>query len=617
MAGEESRPGAVRRTDSNRRQAPISLVQSEGVAPWRRARTTRVGTTKVSVFVSSQRVSYAAARKLKSPRRMRACANVRGACMRPAADKHDVVIIGGGHNGLTCACYLARAGLAVRVLERRGIVGGSAVTEEFHPGFRNSTASYTVSLLNPKVIADLNLARHGLKIIERPIANFLPLSAQAGAYLKVGGGLAATKMEVARYSKRDAERLPVYYAMLEEAAQVLRQLSLETPPNVGGGVAEIFPTLKAMKAVIKLSLPAKRNLLALFAKSAGDLLDAWFESAPLKAALGFDAVVGNFASPYAPGSAYVLLHHVFGEVNGKQGQWGHAMGGMGAISEAMAAEARLRGVTIDCDAEVAKLMVRDGRATGVVLTDGREIAARAVAANVNPKLLFLDLIEPQHVEPDFLERMKNYRCASATLRMNVALSELPRFACLPEAGSHHQSGIIMAPTLAYMEKAWFDALSGDMAMQPIVEMLIPSTVDDTLAPKGSHVASLFCQHFNPLLPEGKSWNDLREAAADRVIDTVNGFAPNFRASVLGRMTLTPLDLERRFGLIGGDIFHGALSLDQLFSARPVLGNANYRMPLAGLYLCGSGAHPGGGVSGLPGHNAAREIVRDFRRGRVR
>ena len=533
------------------------------------------------------------------------------------ADKHDVVIIGGGHNGLTCACYLAKAGLSVRVLERRGIVGGCATTEEFHPGFRNSTASYTVSLLNPKVIADLDLARHGLKIIERPIANFLPLSAEPGAYLKIGGRLAATQAEVARYSRRDAERLPAYYAMLEEAAQLIRGLSLETPPNAGGGLAEILPALKVMKSVKRLTLPAKRNLLALFAKSAGDLLDAWFESAPLKAALAFDAVVGNFASPYAPGSAYVLLHHVFGEVNGKPGQWGHAVGGMGAISEAMAAEARLRGVTIDCEAEVAKLMVVGGRATGVVLRDGREIAARAVAANVNPKLLFLDLIEPQQVEPDFLERMKNYRCASATLRMNVALSELPDFACLPGAGIHHQSGIIMAPSLAYMEQAWIDARSGGMAGAPVVEMLIPSTVDDTLAPKGSHVASLFCQHFNPVPADGKSWDDLREAAADRVIDTVNRFAPNFRASVLGRMTLTPLDLERRFGLTGGDIFHGALSLDQLFSARPVLGNANYRMPLAGLYLCGSGAHPGGGVTGLPGHNAAREIVRDFRRGRVR
>ncbi len=537
--------------------------------------------------------------------------------MPSVADQQDVVIIGGGHNGLVCACYLAQAGLSVKVLERRAIVGGAAVTEEFHPGFRNSTASYTVSLLNPKVIADLNLARHGLRIVGRPIANFLPLSAQPGAYLKIGGGLAATQAEVARYSERDAARLPAYYAMLEEAAQVIRELSLATPPNIGGGFAEIVPALKTMQSLKKLTLPAKRNLLALFAKSAGDLLDAWFESAPLKAAFGFDAVVGNFASPYAPGSAYVLLHHVFGEVNGKAGQWGHAIGGMGAISEALAAEARQLGVIIDCDAEVAQLMVGDGRAKGVVLRDGREISGRAVAANVNPKLLFLDLIEPRHVEADFLDRIKNYRCASGTLRMNVALSELPDFSCLPGAGIHHQSGIIMAPSLAYMEQAWFDARNGDMAGRPIVEMLIPSTVDDTLAPQGSHVASLFCQHFNPLPADAKSWDDMREDAAERVIDTVNTFAPNFRAAVLGRMTLTPLDLERRFGLSGGDIFHGALSLDQLFSARPVLGSANYRMPLAGLYLCGSGAHPGGGVTGLPGHNAAREIVRDFRRGRVR
>jgi phytoene dehydrogenase-like protein len=531
----------------------------------------------------------------------------------------DVIIIGGGHNGLTCACYLAAAGLAVTVLEQRGVVGGAAVTEEFHPGFRNSTASYTVSLLNPQVIADLHLARHGLRIVERPISNFLPLSTEPGRYLKVGGGLAATQAEVARYSKRDAERLPAYYAMLDEAAQVLRELALETPPNVGGGLAEIVPALKTMKAVRRLTLAAKRNLLALFAKSAGDLLDHWFESAPIKAAFGFDAVVGNFASPYAPGSAYVLLHHVFGEVNGNQGQWGHAIGGMGAITQAMASEALARGVRIETNAGIAKLVVKAGRAAGVVLKDGREIAARAVAANVNPKLLFLDLVDPQHVEPDFLERMKQYRCASATLRMNVALSELPDFSCLPGtvADVHHSSGIIMAPSLPYMETAWFDARMAGMSAEPIVEMLIPSTVDDTLAPKGAHVASLFCQHFNPELKDGRTWEDLREAAADRVIDTVTRYAPNFRESVLARMTLTPMDLETRFGLVGGDIFHGALSLDQLFSARPVLGNANYRMPIAGLYLCGSGAHPGGGVTGLPGRNAAHEIARDFRRGRVR
>src|SRR5277367_2215679 len=299
----------------------------------------------------------------------------------------DVVIVGGGHNGLVCAAYLAAAGLSVRVLERRGVVGGAAVTEEFHPGFRNSTASYTVSLLNPKVIRELNLARHGLRIVPRPLANFLPLAETPGAYLKLGGSLAATQQEIARHSQRDAERLPAYYAMLESAARVLKKLVLETPPNVGGGIGEIVPALKTMRAVRGLGIKQQRDLLALFAKSAGDLLDGWFESEALKAAFGFDAVVGNFASPYASGSAYVLLHHVFGEVNGVAGQWGHAIGGMGAITQAMAAEARTRGVVIDCDAEVAKLMVRDGHAVGASLKDGREIAARVVAANTNPKLL--------------------------------------------------------------------------------------------------------------------------------------------------------------------------------------------------------------------------------------
>jgi phytoene dehydrogenase-like protein len=536
--------------------------------------------------------------------------------MKSDTKSFDVIIIGGGHNGLVCACYLAAAGLSVTVLERSSVVGGAAVTEEFHPGFRNSTASYTVSLLGSKIIGDLRLKRHGLRIVERPLANFLPLGTEPGAFLKIGGGLAATQAEVARFSVRDAQRLPAYYAMLEEAVGVMRELANETPPNAGGGIREIVPALKTMRAVRRLGLRAQRNLLALFAKSAGDLLDGWFESAALKAAFGFDAVVGNFASPYAPGSGYVLLHHVFGEVNGNSGQWGHAIGGMGAITQAMAAEATARGAAIVCDAEVVNLRVENGRANGVTLADGREFAARAVAANVNPKLLFLNLVERRHLDADFFERMQQYRCASATLRMNVALASIPEFSCLPGNGVHQQSGIIMAPSLGYMEKAWFDARTTGMASEPIVEMLIPSTVDDSLAPPGMQVASLFCQHFNPELPAGTTWDDMRGTAADRVIEVVNRHAPNFKSSVLGQLTLTPLDLERRFGLVGGDIFHGALTLDQLFSARPVLGNANYRMPIVGLYLCGSGAHPGGGVSGLPGRNAAREIVRDFGRGRV-
>ncbi|MBA2351458.1 MAG: NAD(P)/FAD-dependent oxidoreductase, partial [Burkholderiales bacterium] len=330
---------------------------------------------------------------------------------------------------------------------------------------------------------------------------------------------------------------------------------------------------------------------------------------------------------YTPGSAYLLLHHAFGEVNGKKGKWGHAIGGMGAITQAMAAEAKKRGVEISVDTLVARVNVgirRGGAgsrgAVGITLEDGSEIEASSVVSNLNPKLLYLRLIDRAELDVDFVRRIEQYKCGSATLRMNVALSELPDFTCLPGADlqAHHQSGIVVAPTLGYMERAFFDARApdfGGMSRAPVVEILIPSTIDDSLAPKGAHVASLFCQHFNPQLPDGKSWDDLREVAADLAIATVNRYAPNFKASVIGRMTLTPLDLERKFGLIGGDIFHGALTLDQLYSARPVLGYADYRSPIRGLYLCGSGTHPGGAVTGIPGHNAAREILRDFRRKR--
>jgi len=528
----------------------------------------------------------------------------------------DAVIIGGGHNGLTCACYLAAAGLKVRVVERRDIVGGAAVTEEFHPGFRNSTASYTVSLLHPQVIADLKLAEHGLRIVERPLANFLPLPDKK--HLLIGRTLTDTQAEVARYSKRDAERLPQYYEMLERAADVVRSLLLETPPNMGGGAGDFFSALKVGKRMKQLDMNARRDVLDFFTKSAGDVLDAWFECAPLKAAFGFDAIVGHFASPYTPGSAYVLLHHVIGEVNGHRGAWGHAIGGMGAITQAMRAEAEARGVEIITGSDVEHVCLDMRGAQGVQLTDGRVIEGRCVVSAVNPKLLYTKLVAPHALDADFLQRMRNYKCASGTFRMNVALSELPDFSALPgkQARDHHKSGIIIAPSLQYMEQAYFDARTLGCSRKPVVEMLIPSTVDDSLAPPGQHVASLFCQHFNPVLPNDLSWDEIREPAADLVIDTVNQVAPNFKASVLGRMVLSPLDLEKRFGLVGGDIFHGALTLDQLWSARPLLGYGAYRGPIAGLYMCSAGTHPGGGVTGAPGHNAAREILRDFKRGRI-
>src|ERR671912_124897 len=427
---------------------------------------------------------------------------------------HDVLVIGAGHNGLTCAAYLARAGLSVKVVERRPVIGGAAVTEEFHPGFRNSLASYTVSLLNPKITRELDLHGHGLRVVERRAQNFLPLP--DGRHLLAGEG--RTRAEIAKFSPRDGERYHAFAAELEGIADVLRGLVLEAPPNLTEGwsrkgLVELVRAAALGRRLSRLSMEQRRTLLDLFTKSAGEYLDGWFEAEPVKALFGFDSIVGNYTSPYTPGSAYVMLHHVFGEVNGKKGVWGHAIGGMGAISDAIAGAARAAGAEIEVHAPVREVIVEKGKAAGVVLEDGRAIRARAVAANVNPKLLYGRLVP----------------------------------------------GGALAPELAAR-----------------------------------------C-----------SWDDCRDEVADLMIDTVERYAPGFKASVIARQALTPLDLERVFGLTGGDIFHGRLSLDQLFSARPMLGHADYRGPVPGLYHCGSGAHPGGGVTGAPGHNAAQAILADL------
>lgn len=522
--------------------------------------------------------------------------------------RYDAVIVGAGHNGLVCAFYLARAGLKVCVVEARDVVGGAAVTEEFHPGFRNSVASYTVSLLQPRVIRDMRLADHGYRVIERPISNFLPQ--EDGGYLKLGGGLERTQAEFRRFSVKDAEALPAYYDALENVAEVLRDLALRAPPNLGDGLRTMIEGVRQGRRLAKLSIEQQRDVLDLFVKSARGFLDGWFESDAIKAAFGFDSVVGNYASPDTPGSAYVLLHHVFGEVNGKKGAWGHAVGGMGAITQAMATVCRAAGVDIRLGAPVERVLADGDAVAGIRLVGGEEIAAGIVAANVGPKLLYERLMDPADVGPTFLRRIRAFKAGSGTFRMNVALSELPRFTALPEPGEHHQSGIIIAPTLDYMDRAFTDAKMHGWSKAPIVEMLIPSTIDPGLAPEGRHVASLFCQQFAPELPDGRDWDAEEGAAAETIIDTVEKYAPGFRASILGRMVLSPKGLERKFGLVNGDIMHGNMSLDQLWAARPVLGSAAYRGVLGGLYLCGAGTHPGGGVTGAPGHNAAHAILRD-------
>ncbi len=522
--------------------------------------------------------------------------------------RYDAVIIGGGHNGLVCAFYLARAGYRVRILERRAIVGGAAVTEEFHPGFRNSTASYTVSLLHPRIIRDMRLIDQGYKVIERPVSNFLPLPDDQ--YLILGGGIARTQAEFAKFSPRDADALPAYYASLETVANVIRDLVLSCPPNVGDGMTMMLDTLRQGRHVAALTIEQQRDVLDLFTKSARGFLNSWFESDPVKAAFGFDAVVGNYASPDTPGSAYVLLHHVFGEVNGKKGAWGHVVGGMGSITQAMARVVQAMGVEVSLEAPVARVLVDGDKAVGVRMESGEEVMAKRVIANVGPRLLYERMMEPDDLPADFVKRIKGFRTGSGTFRMNVALSALPDFRCLPGEGAHHQSGIIIAPSLDYMDRAFMDAKRDGWSRAPIVEMLIPSTVDDSLAPAGCHVASLFCQQFAPHLPDGRSWDDAREEAADSIIATVDAQAPGFARSVIARQIHSPLDLERTFGLIDGDIMHGALTLDQMWAARPVLGHGAYRGPLRGLYMCGAGAHPGGGVTGAPGHNAARAVLRD-------
>jgi phytoene dehydrogenase-like protein len=506
------------------------------------------------------------------------------------------------------------AGLRVKVVDRRKVVGGAAVTEEFHPGFRNSVAAYTVSLLNPQIMSDLKLSDHGLGIVERRAQNFLP-APDGRNYLLTGEG--RTHPSVAKLSERDAGRIDSFTRELEAIADVLRQFVLRAPPNLVEGfgaatIREAFNALGTANILRRLSLEQQRSLLDLFTRSAGEMLDDRFENDLVKALFGFDAIVGNYASPYASGSAYVMLHHAFGEVNGKKGVWGHAIGGMGAITQAMASAARGHGAEIELDAGVREVIVERDRAVGVILDDGETIRARYVASSVNPKLLYTRLLPADALPPAFLDRIRNWRNGSGTFRMNVALSALPSFTALPGEGDHLTAGIIIGPSLGYMDRAWQDARAHGWSREPVVEVLIPSTLDGSLCPPGQHVASLFCQHVAPQLPDGRSWDDHRDEVADLMIATVDRYAPGFGSSVIGRQILSPLDLECQFGLLGGDIFHGALTLNQLFSARPMLGHADYRGPLKGLYHCGSGAHPGGGVTGAPGHNAARVILGDHR-----
>jgi len=528
-------------------------------------------------------------------------------------DRFDVVIIGAGHNGLVCAYYLAKAGFSVVVLERADGVGGAAITEEFYPGFRNSVASYTVSLLHKVIVEEMQLARHGLRIVPRPLANFAPQLDGPG--LKLHQNSAATVAAIGVHSRADAERYPEFLNELAAITRLLKSTMLESPIDLRGGWGEWLRAVRFLPRVQRLlGVRRLRAFRKVMMSSAGDWLDGWFDTELLKGALAFDSVVGHYASPYASSSGYLLLHHALGEVNGAQGAWGHALGGMGAITDAMAAAASACGVDIRVATPVARVCKSAG-GLEVHTASGEVIGALAVAGAIHPQTLFTKLVDAGDLPAPFLERIREWRSESASFRMNVALGELPDFDSLPgrRAAEHHGAGILISPSLGYLEHAYRDARSRGYSRAPVIELLIPSTIDPSLAPTGAHVASLFCQHFPRVLPEGRSWLEHKQAAVDLIIRTVSEYAPNFSAAVVGVQALSPEDLEQRFGLVGGDIFHGQMTLDQLYWARPVAGFAQYRAPLAGLYLCASGAHPGGGVTGAPGRNAARTIIRDLGR----
>jgi phytoene dehydrogenase-like protein len=527
------------------------------------------------------------------------------------AESYDVIIVGGGHNGLVTAAYLARAGRRVLVLERRAIVGGCAVTEEVWPGFRVSTAAYLTSLLQERVIHDLELERFGYKVDAKDPSFFSPFP--DGRYLFFWQDQRKTLEEIAKFSRRDAERYPAYEEHLEKLSQAVDQLLLVTPPEFPPrGLGDFAEYIKLAGRLRGLSRHDIVGLVKIFTQSAADLLDDWFESEEVKVTLATDGVIGANGGPRSAGTAYILLHHCMGGVAGRRGLWGFVRGGMGTVSEAIAASARSQGATIRTGVPVERILVKDGRAAGVVLKGGEEIRAKVIASGVDPKLTFLRLIDERELEPAFVESIRRFRCEGTSLKMNLALSGLPDFKALPGTpGPQHGATMHICPSIEYVERAWDDAKYGSPSRSPLLELTIPTMYDPSLAPEGKHIMGIFLQYAPYTLRES-TWDQLREPFADRVIDLIEEYAPNIRSIVLDRQVLTPLDLERRFAITGGNIFHGEMSLDQMFFMRPVPGHARYRMPVKGLYLCASGAHPGGGVMGAPGHNAAKRILADLR-----
>jgi phytoene dehydrogenase-like protein len=519
--------------------------------------------------------------------------------------RYDAVIIGGGHNGLTTAAYLARAGRKVLVLERRHVLGGAAVTEEVFDGFRFSVCSYVVSLLRPEIIEELQLRRHGLEILPLD-GTFTPMA--GGDYLWRPDDHEHAKREIARHSARDAAVYDEYYEVMAEMARFIKPVLGMVP------IDPFAPDLKSARELygiyrrFRAMAPRLQRLyVQLMTMSAADFHDQWFETDALKATMSASGIIGTFLGVRSPGTAYVLLHHYMGEIDGEFRSWGLARGGTGAISAAIAAAAREAGVEIRTEATVARVLVSGGRATGVRLASGEEIAAGIVASSLDPRLTFTRILDPEQLPAQFMRDVRRFRYRGSSAKVNMALDGLPEFTAMPQPGKHLQGAISISPSMEYMERAYDDAKAGRFSRQPYMDVVIPSLSDDTLAPEGKHVMSCFVQYAPYRLREG-TWDDHREALGDAVVAAIAAHAPNMREIVRHRQVVTPLDLERVWSLSEGNIFHGELTLEQLFFLRPAPGWARHTTPVHNFYLCGSATHPGGGIMGAPGRNAARVML---------
>ena len=524
------------------------------------------------------------------------------------SNNYDVIVIGGGHNGLVNAAYLARAGKRVLVLERRHVLGGAAVTEEVFPGFKFSVCSYVVSLLRPEIIRELDLPRHGLEILPLD-GTFTPMP--DGDYLWRVNDHAKTRREIARHSKLDAEAYDEYGKAMIEMAQFVKPIMNMTPPDPASlNPKGLLDLLTMGQRFQRLSEEDKYNQVQLMTMSAVDFLDQWFETDVLKATMAASGIIGTFLGVRSPGTAYVLLHHYMGEIDGAFRSWGLSRGGTGSISNAIAGAALEAGAEIRTEASIAKIILKNGQAKGVVLENGDELFAKVVSSSVDPRLTFMKMVGEEHLPEDFAADIKRYKFRGSSGKVNLALDALPDFKAMPGAGAHLRGAVSISPSVEYMERAYDDAKYGRYSRRPYIDMVIPTLTDPSVAPPGKHVMSCFVQYAPYNLKEG-NWDDKREEFGDTVIDTIAEHAPNIKDIILHRQVLTPLDLERDFGLSEGNIFQGELTLEQLFFLRPAPGWAQYRSPIKNLYMCGSATHPGGGIMGASGRNAAMEILKDL------